>query len=166
MTPAGGKMSDKEYSLFSDKDLVAMAGHGDLAAEEYLLNKYSSLVRYEIRFLYIAGAEVEDLMQEGMIGLFTAIRSYDIESDVQFSTFATTCIRNKVKTYITSANRKKHIPLNTYISIYSGEDEEDEDAGRIRVALIGRPNAGKSSLTNKMSGSDRSIVSSVLFRAR
>ena len=56
-------MSDKEYSLFSDKDLVAMAGHGDLAAEEYLLNKYSSLVRYEIRFLYIAGAEVEDLMQ-------------------------------------------------------------------------------------------------------
>jgi RNA polymerase sporulation-specific sigma factor len=119
-------MSDKEYSLFSDKDLVAMAGHGDLAAEEYLLNKYSSLVRYEIRFLYIAGAEVEDLMQEGMIGLFTAIRSYDIESDVQFSTFATTCIRNKVKTYITSANRKKHIPLNTYISIYAGEHDEDD----------------------------------------
>ncbi len=119
-------MSDKDYSAYSDTELVEMAKDGDFDAEEYLINKYSYIVRYEIRFLYIVGAEVEDLMQEGMIGLFSAIRSYDIASKAKFSTFATTCIRNRVNTFIKTNNREKHIPLNTYISIYSGEDEEDE----------------------------------------
>lgn len=119
-------MSDKDYSAYSDTELVEMAKGGDFDAEEYLINKYSYIVRYEIRFLYIVGAEVEDLMQEGMIGLFSAIRSYDLGSKAKFSTFATTCIRNRVNTFIKTNNREKHIPLNTYISIYSGEDEEDE----------------------------------------
>ncbi|MBO6166396.1 MAG: sigma-70 family RNA polymerase sigma factor [Eubacterium sp.] len=119
-------MSDKDYSAYSDTELVEMSKGGDFDAEEYLINKYSYIVRYEIRFLYIVGAEVEDLMQEGMIGLFSAIRSYDLGSKAKFSTFATTCIRNRVNTFIKTNNREKHIPLNTYISIYSGEDEEDE----------------------------------------
>ena len=119
-------MSDKDYSAYSDTELIEMAKGGDFDAEEYLINKYSYIVRYEIRFLYIVGAEVEDLMQEGMIGLFSAIRSYDVSSKAKFSTFATTCIRNRVNTFIKTNNREKHIPLNTYISIYAGEDEEDE----------------------------------------
>ena len=119
-------MSDKDYSTYSDTELVKMSKSGDFDAEEYLIKKYSYIVRYEIRFLYIVGAEVEDLMQEGMIGLFSAIRSYDVASKAKFSTFATTCIRNRVNTFIKTSNREKHIPLNTYISIYSGEDEEDE----------------------------------------
>ena len=119
-------MSDKDYGTYSDTELVKMSKSGDFDAEEYLIKKYSYIVRYEIRFLYIVGAEVEDLMQEGMIGLFSAIRSYDVASKAKFSTFATTCIRNRVNTFIKTSNREKHIPLNTYISIYSGEDEEDE----------------------------------------
>lgn len=119
-------MSDKDYGTYSDTELVKMSKEGDFDAEEYLIKKYSYIVRYEIRFLYIVGAEGEDLMQEGMIGLFSAIRSYDVNSKVKFSTFATTCIRNRVNTFIKTSNREKHIPLNTYISIYSGEDEEDE----------------------------------------
>jgi RNA polymerase sigma factor, sigma-70 family len=119
-------MSDKNYSSFTDEELILMSKDGDFDAEEFLIKKYSYIVRYEIRFLYIVGAEVEDLMQEGMIGLFSAIRSYDSSSGTKFSTFATTCIRNRVNTFIKTSNREKHIPLNTYISIYSGEDEEDE----------------------------------------
>ena len=119
-------MSDKDYDNYSDIELVEMSKRGDFYAEEYLIKKYSSIVKHEIRFLYIVGAEVEDLMQEGMIGLFSAIRSYDSSSGAKFSTFATTCVRNRVNTFIKTSNREKHIPLNTYISIYSGEDEEDE----------------------------------------
>ena len=119
-------MSTKDFSLYSDNDLIEMSENGDFDAEEYLINKYSYIVKHEIRPLYIVGAEVEDIMQEGMIGLFSAIRSYNTASDAKFSTFATTCVRNRLNSYIKSVNREKHIPLNTYISIYSGEDEEGE----------------------------------------
>ena len=121
-----GYMSIKDYSVYSDNDLIEMSEKGDFDAEEYLINKYSYIVKHEIRPLYIVGAEVEDIMQEGMIGLFSAIRNYDTGSSAKFSTFATTCVRNRLKSFIKSANREKHIPLNTYISIYSGEDEEGE----------------------------------------
>ena len=114
------------YSDMTDEQLIEVVRDGDKYAEEYLLNKYIPLVRSEIRFMYIAGADTEDLMQEGMIGLFKAIRDFDPSQRSRFITFADICIKNQVKTAISSANRAKHKPLNLYISLYSSESEEDE----------------------------------------
>ena len=107
----------------TDTELVMMSRNGDASAEEFLMKKYSRLVRKEIRFLFIMGADSDDLLQEGMIGLVKAIRGYVPENNASFSTFATVCVRRQIRTAITSYNRKKHSPLNTYVSFYSGEDE-------------------------------------------
>ncbi len=107
----------------TDTELVMMSRNGDASAEEFLMKKYSRLVRKEIRFLFIMGADSDDLLQEGMIGLVKAIRGYVPEGNASFSTFATVCVRRQIRTAITSYNRKKHSPLNTYVSFYSGEDE-------------------------------------------
>lgn len=110
-----------------DEKLIKEARLGNRAAEETLLQKYSPMVKKEIRFLYIVGAETEDLAQEGMIGLFKAIRDYDVNGAASFHTFATICVKNQIKSAVTASNRKKHIPLNTSISLYaSGENEEGE----------------------------------------
>jgi RNA polymerase sporulation-specific sigma factor len=100
---------------------------GDKDAEEYLIIKYTPLVNSEVRTMFLVGAEIEDLAQEGMIGLFQAIRDYSEESNASFSTFAYRCIKNRCMTAITSANRKKHSPLNTYISIFYNDDDADGD---------------------------------------
>ena len=107
----------------TDTELVMMSRNGDASAEEFLMKKYSRLVRKEIRFLFIMGADSDDLLQEGMIGLVKAIRGYVPENNASFSTFATVCVRRQIRTAITSYNRKKHSPLNTYVSFYSCEDE-------------------------------------------
>ena len=112
-----------DYCKMTDTELVMMSRNGDAAAEEFLMKKYSRLVRKEIRFLFIMGADSDDLLQEGMIGLVKAIRGYVPENNASFSTFATVCVRRQIRTAITSYNRKKHSPLNTYVSFYSGEDE-------------------------------------------
>ncbi len=118
----GNRFSDKK-----DEELISMARSGDRDAEEYLLKKYTPMVKKEIRFLYLVGAETEDLAQEGMLGLFKAIRDYDTDGTASFHTFATICVRNQIKSAITASNRKKHMPLNTSVSLYvSGEDEENE----------------------------------------
>ncbi|MBQ8413328.1 MAG: sigma-70 family RNA polymerase sigma factor, partial [Lachnospiraceae bacterium] len=93
-------------------------------AVEYMMQKYGGLVKKEVRTVYLIGAETEDLAQEGMIGLFKAVRDYESDKGASFLTFATMCVRNQIKTAITASNRKKHIPLNSYISIYA-EDTED-----------------------------------------
>ncbi len=112
-----------DYCKMTDTELVMMSRNGDASAEEFLMKKYSRLVRKEIRFLFIMGADSDDLLQEGMIGLVKAIRGYVPENNASFSTFATVCVRRQIRTAITSYNRKKHSPLNTYVSFYSGEDE-------------------------------------------
>jgi len=120
----------KDYSAMTDAELVT-AAKDDADAEGYLLKKYSRLVRKEIRFLFIVGADSDDLLQEGMIGLVKAIRGYEPEKYAVFSTFATICVRRQVRTAITSYNRKKHTPLNSYVSFYSedGSGEISDIAG-------------------------------------
>lgn len=116
-----------KYNMLSDDDLLRLIKMGDKDAEEYLIIKYTPLVNSEVRTMFLVGAEIEDLAQEGMIGLFQAIRDYSEESNASFSTFAYRCIKNRCMTAITSANRKKHSPLNTYISIFYNDDDEDGD---------------------------------------
>lgn len=119
-----------KYDKLPDDLIIDLIRSGDKDAEEYLLIKYMPLVKSETRFLYLAGAETEDLAQEGMIGLVSAIRNYKVESDASFITFATVCIRNRIHMAITAANRMKHTPLNSYVSIFYNEN--DDDSGDVK----------------------------------
>lgn len=114
------------YKNDSDQELLVQIRNGNDDAMEYLMEKYSGLVRKESRRFFLAGGDEEDLIQEGMIGLFKAVRSYQEERDAAFSTFATLCIRRQLYTTVTASNRKKHIPLNNYISIFGEHDTNEE----------------------------------------
>ena len=116
-----------DYDALSDNEIIARISEKDDDAIEYMMKKYGGIVKREVRTVYLIGAENEDLMQEGMIGLFKAIRDYEPDKGASFSTFATLCIRRQIKTAINNSNRKKHIPLNNYISIYAENDEYGYD---------------------------------------
>ncbi len=116
-----------KYNMLSDEDLIKLTRLGDKDAEEFLLVKYKPFVNNEVRTMFLVGAEIEDLAQEGMIGLFQAIRDYDPESGASFSTFAYTCVRNKCRSAVTNANRMKHSPLNNYISIFYNDEENGNE---------------------------------------
>lgn len=113
-----------DYSQLNDNEIIQKIAAKDDGAVEYMMQKYGGLVKKEVRTVFLIGAETEDLTQEGMIGLYKAIRDYEPDKGASFSTFATLCIKNQIKSAITASNRKKHTPLNTYISIY-GDDEDD-----------------------------------------
>ena len=112
-----------DYDILSDDEIIKKIANKDDDAIEYMMKKYGAIVKREARTFYIIGAETEDLMQEGMIGLFKAIRDYNADKGTVFSTFATLCIRRQIKTAINNSNRQKHIPLNSYISIYAENNE-------------------------------------------
>lgn len=116
----------KDYKDCSDQELLIQIQHGDNEAMEQLIEKYRGLVRMEARKFFLAGGDEEDLIQEGMIGLFKAICSYRREKDAAFSTFAVLCIRRQIYTTVTASNRKKHGPLNNYISIFGNYEENGE----------------------------------------
>ncbi len=96
----------------------------DDAAMDYLIKKYMGVVKKESRTLYIIGAENEDIIQEGMIGLFKAVRDFDPSKGASFSTFANLCVKRQLITAVKQSNRKKHSPLNSYVSFYSTDDDE------------------------------------------
>lgn len=113
-----------DYGNMSDNELVQMvASRNDDCAMECLLKRYGNLVRKETRTVFILGAEQDDLIQEGMIGLYKAIKSYNASKEASFKTFATLCVRSQIQSAITAFNRKKHSPLNDYLSIYADSDE-------------------------------------------
>lgn len=114
---------DINYDKLSDNEIISLISAKDNDAMEYMMKKYGFLVKKEIRTVYLIGAETDDLAQEGMIGLFKAIRDFEPDKGASFSTFATLCVRRQIKTAISTSNRKKHSPLNTYISIYAENDE-------------------------------------------
>ena len=119
----------EQYRSYTDEELLSRLRDGELEITDYLMEKYKHLVRSKARTMIILGADNEDLIQEGMIGLFKAIRDYDSGRDASFYTFAELCIARQMYTAIQASGRKKHMPLNTYISIYSNiaQDEARED---------------------------------------
>lgn len=116
-----------DYTTLNDEDVILLIHNGQSEATEYMLKKYAPLVKKSIRTLYLIGADTEDLSQEGMIGLFKAIQSYKKESNASFYTFAKLCIDRQIYSAIKASNRKKHLPLNSYISFYSKTNEEDTE---------------------------------------
>lgn len=115
----------KGYHDFTDEELIIRARDGEEEIIEYLMDKYKNLVRSKAATMFILGADREDLIQEGMIGLFKAVRDYDSGRDASFYTFAELCISRQMYTALQASGRKKHSPLNTYVSIYQGHDEEE-----------------------------------------
>lgn len=115
----------RQYNDFTDEELVIRARDGEEEITEYLMDKYKNLVRSKASTMFILGADREDLIQEGMIGLFKAVRDYDSGRDASFYTFAELCISRQMYTALQASGRKKYSPLNTYVSIYQGHDEEE-----------------------------------------
>ena len=116
-----------DYASLPDEGLVALSHSGDPLADEMLCERYKNMVRIKARPYFLIGADREDLLQEGMIGLYKAIRDYSPEHEMSFRSFADMCILRQIISAVKSATRKKHGPLNTYISLYRGEGEDDGD---------------------------------------
>ncbi len=114
------------YLGMTDEALVARSHAGDARADETLCERYKNVVRIKARPYFLIGADREDLVQEGMIGLYKAIRDYTPDHNAGFRSFAEMCIVRQLITAIKGATRKKHAPLNSYISFYSGSYPEDE----------------------------------------
>ena len=106
---------EKAYTGISDEELIVRLRDGEMGITEFLMEKYKNLVRSKAKSMYILGADSEDLIQEGMIGLFKALRDYDIGRDASFLTFADLCVSRQMYTAVQASRRKKHFPLNTYI---------------------------------------------------
>lgn len=118
---------DKRYENLTDEQLAEQAQAGDLGASEYLIRKYKEMVRRRAQLYFIMGADGDDVIQEGMIGLFKAIKSYSRGKEATFRTFAELCINRQIITAIKLASRRKHSPLNTSISLNKPLAEGDTE---------------------------------------
>ena len=108
----------KDYHNVDDDQIIAWTKENDPDAMDYLMRKYRGMVKQEARKMYLIGSDEEDLIQEGMIGLLQAIRAYESEQEASFASFARLCVRRQMYSAVTASNRKKHQPLNTYISFH------------------------------------------------
>lgn len=116
-----------EYENLTDEQIVEAVRNGDSIALEYLINKYRNFVRAKARSYFLIGADREDIVQEGMIGLYKAIRDYREDKLSSFKAFAELCITRQIITAIKTATRQKHIPLNHYVSLDKPIYDEDSD---------------------------------------
>lgn len=117
----------RDFTILEDDQIVGLIRKEDnREAMDFLMNKYRGLVKKEARTLYMMGADSEDIIQEGMIGLFKAIRDYSSENEATFFTFAKICIQRQLVNAVKSSTRKKHSPLNTYVSFYEPVQESKE----------------------------------------
>ncbi len=107
-----------DYSNYTDEELILRLRDGETGVTDYIMEKYKNLVRSKAKSMYILGADSEDLIQEGMIGLFKAVRDYDSGRDASFATFADLCVSRQMYTAVQASRRQKHTPLNTYVSLY------------------------------------------------
>ncbi len=122
-----------EFENKLDEEVVDEAKNGDCRAQEYLISKYESFVKAKAKSYFLIGADKEDIYQEGMIGLYKAIRDFKADKLTSFKAFAEICITRQIITAIKTATRQKHIPLNTYISLNKPIYEEDSDRTLIDV---------------------------------
>ena len=107
----------KEYEGIPDEELIRRAQNGEKKLEEFLIDKYKVMVRKKAHAMFLIGGEQEDLIQEGMIGLFRAVRDYRPSKNASFATFASLCVERQIYKAIEISGRQKHRPLNSYISL-------------------------------------------------
>ena len=130
-------MTHENYGQFTDEELIVRLRDGEEKITDHIMDKYKNLVRSKAGSMYILGADRDDLIQEGLIGLFKAIRDYDTGRDASFFTFADLCISRQMYTAVQAAGRQKHAPLNSYISLYAdmGEKSDSEDMELIQSLI-------------------------------
>lgn len=116
----------RQYETMTDEELIAEFRQGKSEVAEFLLKKYKYLVRQEVEERYLIGGEKDDLIQEGMIGLHKAVEKYDEKQGASFKTFAGICVCAQLDSAVKASLRQKHIPLNTYVSIYEDSGVKDE----------------------------------------
>ncbi|HNX92209.1 MAG TPA: RNA polymerase sporulation sigma factor SigH [Syntrophomonas sp.] len=136
------------YVDMSDEEIVELAQLGNQFAIEFLVDKYKNFVRAKARAYFLIGADREDIIQEGMIGLFKAVRDYNGEKLTSFRAFAELCITRQIITAIKTATRQKHIPLNSYVSL--NKPVYDEESDRTLIDII---------TTNKITNPEEIIIS-------
>ncbi len=117
----------QDFGRFNDEELIEMVHQGNTDALDYLITKYRLLVRAKARSYFLIGADKEDIVQEGMIGLYKAIRDFKGDKLASFRAFAELCITRQIITAIKTATRQKHIPLNSYISLDKPIFDEESD---------------------------------------
>ncbi len=119
-------MKKEQFAKKTDEELIRILHEGDTGVIDFLMEKYKNLVRKHAKVMFIQGADNDDLIQEGMIGLFKAIRDYDENHEASFQTFARLCISRQILTAIENSRRKKHAPLNSYVSLYANDEDGEE----------------------------------------
>jgi RNA polymerase sporulation-specific sigma factor len=137
------------YDLQSDEDLVEAVREGDSDALEFLINKYKNFVRAKARSYFLIGADKEDIVQEGMIGLYKSIRDFRGDKLSSFKAFAELCITRQIITAIKTATRQKHIPLNSYVSLDKPIYDEDSDRTLLDVICCSRVTDPEELMINK-----------------
>ena len=123
----------KQYETLSDEDLIRLLREGDVLAEEALYARYKQVVRSKARTYFLVGADREDIIQEGMIGLYKAVCDYEFGKETSFRSFSELCITRQIISAIKGATRKKHLPLNTYVSLNRSFSEGDGERTLIDV---------------------------------
>ena len=118
-------MMVKDYDTCTDEELIARLRAGEREITDYLIDKYKSLVRTRARALYLVGGDHEDLIQEGMLGLFKAVRDYKSGKEASFATFAGLCIDRQMYSAVASSQRQKHQPLNSFVSLSEPVSEQE-----------------------------------------
>lgn len=161
------------YGNFTDEQLIERLRNGETRIMEYILDKYKPLVRKKANAMYLIGGETDDLIQEGMIGLFKAIRDYDAGREASFFHFAELCISRQLYNAVEASNRKKHAPLNSYVSFYAGSEEEGQslldslssgEIGNPEDMIISQENAEQfwKQLRERLSGMEQQVLDEYL----
>ncbi|GAB6168951.1 RNA polymerase sporulation sigma factor SigH [Clostridium carnis] len=164
-----------EFYNKSDEEIVVEAKNGNSRAQEYLISKYENFVKSKAKSYFLIGADKEDIYQEGMIGLYKAIRDFKIDRLTSFRAFAELCVTRQIITAIKTATRQKHIPLNTYVSLNKPIYEEESDRTLIDVLagfkitdpeelIIGKEQMEhiESEMTKVLSGLEMEVLQSYL----
>lgn len=129
--PSNGGPSS--FRAMSDEEIVLRARSGSITATEHLLSKYRNLVEGKARSYFLAGADHEDVVQEGMIGLYKAIRDFRSDSPARFRCFAELCVTRQIITAVKTACRQKHVPLNRYVSLHYTSMDDGSDTALIDI---------------------------------
>lgn len=120
-----------KFDGVSDEELIIRLRAGETSIEDYLMEKYKGVVRQKARAMFLMGGDTDDLIQEGMIGLFKAVRDYQPDREATFATFARMCIDRQIYSAVQNSNRQKHIPLNSYVSL--NQDDENSPIWDLKV---------------------------------
>ena len=130
-----------DYEKKTDEELIMDFRGGDTAIMDYLLEKYKPMVKKKAKAMYLLGGDSDDLIQEGMIGLFKAVRDYDSAQEASFGTFAQICVTRQLYSAIRASRRKKHLPLYSFISLYDNEEiSEEKESELIQIQNVASTN--------------------------